>query len=56
MDVISDLTTGICEVPDKVICPVLGEPLAGESEQSSGSAESLGKSQPAAEWTSSASE
>ncbi|XP_040912992.1 calcium/calmodulin-dependent protein kinase IGb [Toxotes jaculatrix] len=41
MDVISDLTTGICEVPDEVICPDLGELLAGESEQSSYSAESL---------------
>ncbi|XP_049922178.1 calcium/calmodulin-dependent protein kinase IGb isoform X1 [Epinephelus moara] len=41
MDVISDLTTGICNVPDKVSCPVLGEHLAGESEQSTDSAESL---------------
>ncbi|XP_070695793.1 calcium/calmodulin-dependent protein kinase IGb [Pempheris klunzingeri] len=40
MDVISDLTTGICKVPDKVICPDLGELLTGESEQSSSSAES----------------
>ncbi len=56
MDVISDLTTGICEVPDKVICPVFGEPSAGESEQSSGSTESLGKSQSATEWISSVSE
>ncbi|TMS16651.1 Calcium/calmodulin-dependent protein kinase type 1G [Larimichthys crocea] len=37
MDVIPDLTTGTCEVPDKVIRPDLGE-LAGESEQSSFSA------------------
>ncbi|XP_044065945.1 calcium/calmodulin-dependent protein kinase IGb isoform X1 [Siniperca chuatsi] len=41
MDVISDLTTGICEVPDKVSCSDLGELLAGESEQSSCSAESV---------------
>ncbi|XP_074499431.1 calcium/calmodulin-dependent protein kinase IGb isoform X1 [Sebastes fasciatus] len=41
MDVISDLTTGICEVPDEVNCPDLSEHLAGESEQSSHSAQSL---------------
>ncbi|XP_059189197.1 calcium/calmodulin-dependent protein kinase IGb [Centropristis striata] len=41
MDVISDLTTGICKVPDKVSCTDLSEQLAGESEQSSSSAESL---------------
>ncbi|XP_028265720.1 calcium/calmodulin-dependent protein kinase type 1D-like [Parambassis ranga] len=41
MDVISDLTTGTCTAPDKVICPDRGELLAGESEQSSYSAESL---------------
>ncbi|XP_051282305.1 calcium/calmodulin-dependent protein kinase IGb [Dicentrarchus labrax] len=40
MDVISDLTTGTCKVPDTVICPDLGEQLAGESEQSSSSTES----------------
>ncbi|XP_060914071.1 calcium/calmodulin-dependent protein kinase IGb [Labrus mixtus] len=34
MDVICDLTTGICEVPDEVIRPVLNELLTGESEQS----------------------
>ncbi|XP_022618933.1 calcium/calmodulin-dependent protein kinase type 1D-like [Seriola dumerili] len=41
MDVISDLPTGICEVPDEVICPDRGELLAEESEQSSCSAQSL---------------
>ncbi|XP_039655647.1 calcium/calmodulin-dependent protein kinase IGb [Perca fluviatilis] len=41
MDVISDLPTGTCEISDKVISPDLGEPLAGESERSSHSAESL---------------
>ncbi|XP_037627837.1 calcium/calmodulin-dependent protein kinase IGb isoform X1 [Sebastes umbrosus] len=41
MDVISDLTTGICEVPDEVSCPDLGKHLAGESEQSSHIALSL---------------
>ncbi|KAF3697310.1 Calcium/calmodulin-dependent protein kinase type 1G [Channa argus] len=41
MDVISDLTAAICKVPDGVISPHLGELLAGESEQSSFSAESL---------------
>ncbi|XP_032377113.1 calcium/calmodulin-dependent protein kinase IGb isoform X2 [Etheostoma spectabile] len=44
MDVISvsDLTTGTFKISDKVISPDLGEPLAGESEQSSYSAEYLG--------------
>lgn len=51
MDVISDLTTGICEVPDKLICPDLGELSAGESEQSSYSAESLGKCEAVCWWT-----
>lgn len=46
MDVISDLPTGTCKISDKVISPDLGELLAGETEQSSHSAESLGKSQP----------
>ncbi|KAM8753709.1 calcium/calmodulin-dependent protein kinase IGb [Acanthopagrus schlegelii] len=41
MDVISDLTTGTCKVPDKVIRPDLS---AGESEQSSCSAQSLEQS------------
>ncbi|XP_031597856.1 calcium/calmodulin-dependent protein kinase IGb [Oreochromis aureus] len=41
MDVISDLTTGTCKVPDKVISPDLGELLAGESEQSSNRAKYL---------------
>ncbi|XP_034392400.1 calcium/calmodulin-dependent protein kinase IGb [Cyclopterus lumpus] len=40
MDVISDLTTGACSVPDKVNCPDLGEHLAGESERSSKRAQS----------------
>ncbi|XP_058499088.1 calcium/calmodulin-dependent protein kinase type 1D-like [Solea solea] len=35
MDVISDLTTGICETPGAVICPHLSELLTAESEQSS---------------------
>ncbi|XP_029362245.1 calcium/calmodulin-dependent protein kinase IGb [Echeneis naucrates] len=38
MDVISDLTTGKCDVPDKLIRPDRGELLAGESECSSCSA------------------
>lgn len=50
MDVISDLTTGTCKVPDKVISPDLAELLAGESEQSSNRAKSLGKSQSACWW------
>ncbi|XP_033987796.1 calcium/calmodulin-dependent protein kinase IGb isoform X1 [Trematomus bernacchii] len=43
MDVISDSTTGSssCDVPDSVIRPDLAEHLAGESERSSSSAESL---------------
>ncbi|XP_031146377.1 calcium/calmodulin-dependent protein kinase IGb isoform X2 [Sander lucioperca] len=41
MDVISDLPTGTCKISDKVISPDLGELLAGETEQSSHSAESL---------------
>ncbi|XP_042347019.1 calcium/calmodulin-dependent protein kinase IGb [Plectropomus leopardus] len=41
MDVISDLPTGICNVPDKVSCPDRGEHSAGESEQSPNSAQSL---------------
>ncbi|XP_041655728.1 calcium/calmodulin-dependent protein kinase IGb [Cheilinus undulatus] len=39
MDVISDLTTGICKVPDEVIRPVLSELLTAESGQSVSSAQ-----------------
>ncbi|XP_031700744.1 calcium/calmodulin-dependent protein kinase IGb isoform X2 [Anarrhichthys ocellatus] len=41
MDVISDLTSGTCTVPDKVNGPDHCEHLTGESEQSSKSAQSL---------------
>ncbi|KAM9344143.1 calcium/calmodulin-dependent protein kinase IGb [Pholidichthys leucotaenia] len=41
MDVISDLTTGISRVPDKLICPDHGQLLTGESEQSCCSASPL---------------
>ncbi|KAK9515110.1 hypothetical protein VZT92_025780 [Zoarces viviparus] len=41
MDVISDLTSGTCTVPDKVSGPDYCEHLAGESQQSSKSAQSL---------------
>ncbi|KAM4563653.1 calcium/calmodulin-dependent protein kinase IGb [Odontesthes bonariensis] len=41
MDVIPDVSTAICTVSDKLICPDAGELLVGESEQSFLSAESL---------------